>query len=114
MQKADIKVGGEYALRESRTPGTPLQHVRIVGVFEDANEIAMMADVGFRHRPQKERRASDQTTTLRLRCGPNTGRGLRAVSNPLCNLFRRRERDRTDDSWPSRENEQGLGRWRNR
>ena len=30
MQKADIKVGGEYALRESRTPGTPLQHVRIV------------------------------------------------------------------------------------
>src|SRR2546426_12516046 len=30
MQKADIKVGGEYALRESRTPGTPLHHVRIV------------------------------------------------------------------------------------
>src|SRR5438034_1089242 len=30
MQKADIKVGGEYALRDSRTPGTPLQHVRIV------------------------------------------------------------------------------------
>jgi len=30
MQNADIKVGGEYALRESRTPGTPLQHVRIV------------------------------------------------------------------------------------
>ena len=30
MQKADIKVGREYALRESRTPGTPLQHVRIV------------------------------------------------------------------------------------
>jgi len=30
MQKADIKVGGEYALRESRMPGTPLQHVRIV------------------------------------------------------------------------------------
>ena len=35
----------------------------------------------------KERRASDQTTTLRLRCGPNTGRGLRAVSNPLCHLI---------------------------
>ena len=30
MQNADIKVGGEYALREARTPGTPLQHVRIV------------------------------------------------------------------------------------
>lgn len=30
MQKADIKVGEEYALREARTPGTPLQHIRIL------------------------------------------------------------------------------------
>lgn len=30
MQKADIKVGEEYALREARTPDTPLQHIRIL------------------------------------------------------------------------------------
>ena len=33
------------------------------------------------------RRASDEKTTLRLRRGPNTGRGLRAAANPLCHTF---------------------------
>ncbi|OGA01029.1 MAG: hypothetical protein A3I00_06470 [Betaproteobacteria bacterium RIFCSPLOWO2_02_FULL_64_12] len=30
MWKADIKPGAEYALREARSPGAPLQHVRIL------------------------------------------------------------------------------------